>query len=356
MFRSMTMAKKLVLGFGIVLVLLVVVAGVAFFTINGASTGFGDYRNMAIRANAMGEVQANMLMARIQVKDYLTTHSEKDKKEFSDYLTAGEKLLSETAALIKSPERQAKIKSADAAIETYAATFEKVVAHTDEIDRLDREVLAIAGKTLEQQLTQILETANRDADSEAVLKASRSLRNLLLARVYVMKFIDTNAQDAADRVDSEWQSLETNLAELDAALQDVQRRRWLEETLRLKVEYKNAFDRLVQATKERNTLVTDTLDAIGPKFAADIEDVKLSYKAEQDELGPQLQASNARAVVIISALSAIALAVGIFIAWWIIRVVMAQLGKDPAEIAEITRQIAKGDLAISFDQTKMLGV
>ncbi|MBK1721345.1 HAMP domain-containing methyl-accepting chemotaxis protein [Thiocystis violacea] len=356
MFRAMTMAKKLVLGFGIVLALLITVAAVSFVTIDGASTGFGEYRDKAIRSNAMGEVQAKMLMARIQVKDYLQTHSEKDKQAFKDDLAVGEKLLGETGALIRNPERLAKFQTAGESIQTYAKTFDQVVENTEEVDKLDKDVLGTTGKTLEQQLTQILETANRDGDTDAVLKASRSLRNLLLARVYVMKFIDTNAQESADRVGTEWQSLDNNLAEMDASVQDPQRRRLLEETLRLKGEYKAAFDRLVQLTYERNQVVTGTLDVLGAQFAANIEGIKLSYKAEQEELGPALQASNDRAVVAISILSFVALLVGIFIAWWIIRAVMGQLGKDPAVIAEVTRQVAKGDLAIEFDQTNLRGV
>ncbi|MFD2113323.1 HAMP domain-containing methyl-accepting chemotaxis protein [Thiorhodococcus fuscus] len=356
MFRSMTMAKKLMLGFGIVLVLLITVAGMSFVTIDGASTGFSEYRSKAIRSNAMGEAQTHMLMARIQVKGYLQTHSEKDKQAFKDDLAAGEKRLRETQALIQNPERQAKIQAALEAIQTYAKTFDQVVEHTEEVDKLARDALSATGKALEQNLTQILETANRDGDTGAVLKASRSLRNLLLARVYVMKFIDGNTQESADRVGTEWQSLDNNLAEMEASAQDPQRRRRLEETQRLKGEYKAAFDRLIQLTRERNQVVTDTLEVLGVQFAANIEEIKLSYKAEQDALGPALHASNDRGEAVISGLSLIAILGGIFIAWWIIRAVMDQLGKDPAVIADVTRQVAKGDLAITFDQTNLRGV
>ena len=40
MFQSMTMAKKLVLGFATVLVLLVIVSVLSFIAIDGASVGF----------------------------------------------------------------------------------------------------------------------------------------------------------------------------------------------------------------------------------------------------------------------------------------------------------------------------
>ncbi|MBK1718492.1 HAMP domain-containing methyl-accepting chemotaxis protein [Thiocystis violacea] len=356
MFRSMTMAKKLILGFGTVLALLVVVGTLSYFTIESASTGFASYREKAVRANRMGEMQANMLLGRIQVKDFIQTHSEKAEKAFQGYLQATDAILKEVTALVRDPERLAKLNASNTNIDAYAKGFEQVVAYTRESDKLDNEVLAVTGREIEQRLNRILESANQSGDAEAVLKSARGMRNLLLARLYVRRFIGDNDQKNADRVAQEWAELDKQMGEMAATIQDPQRRAWLDEVMRYKAEYKTAFERLVQAIKERNQIVTGTLDILGPKFAADIDEVKLSYKQEQDVLGPQVQASNDRAILVISVLSLIALLLGIGIAWLIIRAVMAQLGKDPGVIAEVTRKVAVGDLAIEFDQTNMRGV
>ncbi|WP_295403032.1 methyl-accepting chemotaxis protein, partial [uncultured Thiocystis sp.] len=356
MFHSMTMAKKLILGFGTVLFLLIVMSALSFIAIEGASTGFASYREKAVRANRMGEMQANMLMGRMQVKDFLKTHSDKNEKEFQKYLDATNVILKETTAIVRDPTRLALLNTSGTNIETYAKAFEDVVARTRESDRLDNEVLAITGREIEQRLTKILESANQDADSEAVLASARGLRSLLLVRLYARRFLSDNAQSDADRVNKEWAELDTQLSEMGVTLQNPQRRAWLDEAVRYKSEYKTAFDRAVQLIEERNRLVTETLDVLGPKFAADIDEIKLSYKQEQDVIGPQVQASNDRAILMISVLSAIALLLGVGIAWLIIRAVMGQLGKDPAIIAEVTRKVAVGDLAIEFDQTNIRGV
>ncbi|MBK5965223.1 chemotaxis protein [Thiocystis minor] len=356
MFHSMTMAKKLILGFGTVLFLLIVMSVLSFIAIDGASTGFASYREKAIRANRLGEMQANMLMGRMQVIKYLKSHSDKDEKEFQKYLDATNVILKEMAAIIRDPERLGLLNTSGTNIETYAKAFEDVVAHTREADRLDVEVLSTTGREIEQRLTKILESANQDADSEAVLASARGLRSLLLARLYVRRFLSDNDQPSVDRVNKEWADLDTQLSEMGATLQNPQRRSWLDEAVRYKSEYKTAFDRAVQLVKDRNRLVTETIDVLGPKFAADIDEVKLSYKQEQDVIGPQVQASNDRAILMISILSAIALLLGVGIAWLIIRAVMGQLGKDPAIIAEVTRKVAVGDLAIEFDQTNLRGV
>ncbi len=356
MLGSMTMAKKLVLGFGAVLASLILVAVLAFVTIEAASTGFASYRDKAIKANRMGEMQASMLMARFMVKDYLISHNDEDRQQFEHYLETTDAILIELAAIVRDPERAAKLKASNAKIDTYGQAFEQVVSYTRETDELNHERLPASANALEERLAKVFESANRDKVDEAVRGSTRALRRLLAARIDVMKFIDDNSQEALDRARQKWAKFDQELRALEAALQDPQRRRWLEEALSFKEEYKASLDRLAQVIQARNELVAGTLDVLGPEFAADIDAVKLSYKGEQDILGPRLQASNDRAVLTISILSIIAILASIGIAWWIIRAVMGQLGRDPGVIADITRRVANGELAIDFEQRSARGV
>ncbi|SDX87448.1 methyl-accepting chemotaxis protein [Allochromatium warmingii] len=356
MFRTMTMAKKLILGFATILLLLVIVGVLSYFTIEGASTGFASYREKAIRANRMGEMQAAMLMGRMEVKDYIKTHAEEDVQQFEQYLATTENILKELQGIVRDPERKAKIDASTNHIQTYGKTFAQVVSLTTASDRLDAEILAVNGPAIEQRLTQILESANQAGDTAAVLKAARGLRSLLLARLYVRRFVGDNAQADSDRVNREWTELDAQMVDMDAGLQDPQRRALLAEVMRLKAEYKTAFDRTVQLIEERNQLIEKTLNVLGPQFAADIDAIKLAYKGEQDTIGPQVQRANDRGIFIISVLSLLALLFGVGIAWLIIRGVMAQLGKDPGVIADVTKQVAAGNLAMDFDQTNLRGV
>ena len=56
--------------------------------------------------------------------------------------------------------------------------------------------------------------------------------------------------------------------------------------------------------------MTETLDRIGPDVAKNVEDVKLSIKEVQDELGPKLVATNHRGIVIIAIVGVIAALAG----------------------------------------------
>ncbi len=45
-----------------------------------------NYRSLARETNIIGRIQANMLMVRMNVKDFQITGSEQDKKQFEEYI------------------------------------------------------------------------------------------------------------------------------------------------------------------------------------------------------------------------------------------------------------------------------
>ena len=73
-----TSGRRLIWGFGALLLLLVMVSGISYLVVRSASSGFTGYREMARDANLAGRLQANMLMVRMNVKDFIITGSYKD--------------------------------------------------------------------------------------------------------------------------------------------------------------------------------------------------------------------------------------------------------------------------------------
>ena len=139
-------------------------------------------------------------------------------------------------------------------------------------------------------------------------------------------------------------------------MQNPQRRQWLAEVIDAKKVYVDIFNALAKVIFDRNDIISGTLDKLGPEIAKAVEDTKLSVKKEQDILGPQVQAANDKAILILIILSAVAILFGMIMAWLIIRGVLAQLGKDPQEIALVAKKLGEGDLTIKFDENNLKGV
>lgn len=139
-------------------------------------------------------------------------------------------------------------------------------------------------------------------------------------------------------------------------LENPRRRKLLATVQNVEKLYLTTFDELVSTLIERNNIIDNTLDRIGPLVAGDLESVKLDIKAVQDEIGPRLHLSNKKAVITIIFISLVAVIIGIGIVVFITRSVLKQLGSDPADIADIANQIANGNLAVKFDEDERKNV
>jgi len=335
---------KIMLGFGFVIALLLTIGVISLLQIGSASEGFTNYRGLARDTNLAGRLQANMLMVRMNVKDFLITGSDKDYQQYSEYITVMNGFLDESQVEIEKPERAKLIDSVDEIVEEYEMAFDKVYRYRAQRDEIVNVHLLSQGVVMENSLSEILISAEDDGDMSAAYYASLTLKHMLLARLYMTKFLDANDENSVKRVHDEFSKMEDNLKILDRELQNPQRRKYLADAQRSKAIYVEKSNNLVQIIIDRNDIIDNTLDVYGPEIAAWVEEVKLSIKSDQDALGPVLQAANDRANILIWVILAVASIAGILIALYTISSVLKQLGGDPSEIRYIAEKIANGDL------------
>ena len=325
MFKNMTVGKKIFLGFSTILILLIVVGSTAYYGLYMASRGFSDYREMARDANLAGLLQANMLMVRMNVKDFLITGSDKGLQAYNDYWQKMQGFQAEAQKKIRDPKRAAEIDEIETFLGNYGSAFAKVVKDRKHSSKDVNEVLNVKGPLMEHTLTDIMDSAHGDNDETASYYSGLAMKHLILARLYMFKFLDTNAQKNVDRVHQEFSEMQDNLDILDKELQNPDRRKMLATVIEAKKTYTETFDDLVVSTFEYNEIIKSTLERIGPEIARNVEDVKLNIQKEQDELGPRLTASNSRSIMIISIIGFAAVVIGGFLALVITRGIVGPL-------------------------------
>lgn len=347
MVKKMSVGKKISLGFAVILVLTVVVAFAAFWGLGVAADGFTDYREMARDTNLAGRLQANMLMVRMNVKDFIITGSDKDLQQYNEYLVKMKDFLAEAQREIKNPKRAAIIDNVEAEIKEYQESFKKVVEFQKERNHLVNDVLDVKGPRMEKMLTAIMTAAESDAKLETAYHAGIVLRDLMLMRLYVVKFLDNNSQLAIDRVKKESKEMVEALKVLRSTLENPEWVELVNQVDSLKSDYNQAFSKLATVIFERNELITGTLDRIGPEIAAYVEEVKLDIKAVQDMLGPKLAASNARTKISIVIISAAALVIGIVLALLITWGITKTLNKIIEGLNESADQVASASGQVS---------
>nr|NJM02040.1 chemotaxis protein [Desulfobacula sp.] len=347
MFKQMKVGTKIILGFSTVLILLVVVGVIAYSSLDRASTGFGRYRETALRTNLVGRIESHMLMMRLYVKDYLATGSESSIKAYEGYRKKADEFLARAKAEIKDPDRLAKINSIEENVNGYGAGLAEVVNFMVKSRNDVNEVLNTKGILMEKSLTEIMVSAHADGDMNASFCSGLAMRDLLLARLYVVKFLETNDQKSVDRVHEELGKMQEQLNLLDKDLKNPKRRDLLAAVITERKVYAVAFDDVVKTLLDRNKVVSGTLDRVGPEITKDIEDVNLSYKSVQDDLGPKLTASNQQSITLILVIGSIAVILGVGLTFVITRGITKPLNLVINGLREGAEQVTSASGQIS---------
>ncbi|MBO6918178.1 MAG: methyl-accepting chemotaxis protein [Rhizobiaceae bacterium] len=342
-FSNLNVGTKVTLGSGIILIFLICVAVVAHFGLYQADKNFKDYRALALQTNQMGRIQANLLEARLNSKDFILKNTDEAAEKVSDRIAATSLYINEGQGLFTRQDAKDIMSGASVAIATYQKSFADVTELVKQRNVLVDQLNAL-GPQAEKNLTQIMDSAFKDQDPAASHAAGSALRSLLLARLYANRFLVDNEAASSERAISELDQFNQLSEKMFNELQNPTRRELAESTVNISGEYRSAFDQVVVIINERNGIITGTLDKIGPRLARQMEDLKLENKAFQDELGPRATAEMNFAVKATDYTSIAIVLFGLALSFFIGRLIASPIVK----ITDSMRQLADGDLDVDI--------
>lgn len=154
--KKLSLKMKLVGGFSMVLVLMLIVAAVGFTSLRHAASGFAEYREMARDTTLSGRLQANMLLVRMNVKNYLISGSDQALAQYHDRWKLMSKFQAQAHKDIHDPKRAALVDEIETYLSDYAKGVEAVIVHMKKRNYLLNEVLNVKGPVMEKQLKQII--------------------------------------------------------------------------------------------------------------------------------------------------------------------------------------------------------
>jgi methyl-accepting chemotaxis protein len=358
MFKTLKLSTKLIFGFTSIVILLLIISLFSNLTINDSGKNFSSYRSLAKEANLSGQIQANMLMVIMNVKDYIITGSDLNLEQYKNYVKKTNTIITQGQREIKNPVRADELKKVTDLMEDYEGQFKKIIKARKERNALINDILVIQGRDMQKTLTEMLVSAEKDNDIKASYHSALSLKHLLLARLYTVKFFESNTKKDLNRTVVEFSKMQNSLDILNTELENPQRSNWLADVGKMKALYIETSLKVATIFFDRNDVIKEHLDIIGPQVGLSVEKIKQLVKAEQDELGTKVQAQNDKGILVIVIISLVAVFVASLLAFIIIRSILKQLGGDPAEVIEAVQKIADGDLMIQLNigdnQTSML--
>lgn len=349
------------LALGLVIALIIAISVTSYTGLNSATSGFNEYRSLARNSNLSSRIQANMLLVRLNVKDFILTKDDAAVEKYHERLAKLKSFLDTAKQQIADVDRLQKVKSIDHQVTRYNSAFEDVVDYMKQRDIVVLDRLDPSGLAMRQAITEIMKSAHKAGDADAAYFAGRLQEALLLGRLYATKFLNTNSAADSERALTELnESVASRAVELDKALQNPARRAMLSRFDKAFELYRDAFNDTSTIIFERNVVIKETLDVIGPLVATDAEHVKLSIQQRQDVIGPIVKASDESTIERVVGLSTISVVIGILSALFLLAVVrktLLAIGGEPVEMETMATRIADGDLTIGFDEnTKSRGV
>ena len=203
MLRNLKIGSQIGLSFGLVLIIMAVVS---LFALNGLRTGsqsFKVYRGLARQSILSGRVQANMLIASKAAKEFLKTRKEAHLQVFDTRFRQARDFAEEQFEAMQNAERRRLCQKLLESLDDYRDVTEKTFELMRMRDSILQQQLNPQGTQMRKDLTDIMISAFEDKDPEAAYVAGRALEGVLLGRLYMMKYLETNATDDLERVRKE---------------------------------------------------------------------------------------------------------------------------------------------------------
>ena len=338
----------MMLGFGSVILLLLIISSASYLGLDTAIKGFTEYRNFASGTNLAGQLQANMLMTRMSVKDFNINGDPKSVETYEQYKKAMEQFLEEAKNAIHQSERASMIAQVDSKIRAYEQGFAKIVQLRAELDALVTNGMNPNGLIMRDNLVSIIKTAFSERDASSAFYASQVQEHVLLGLLSASTFLSSNLEADAKQVEQELQTaINPNIATLKTELDYSEpQSAAVKAFVAARDLYYDTFKKVVININERNTIQQTVLDPIGMEVGQSLEEINRLILADQQALGPQVQTSNEQTVNIVLVVSLVSLVVAFFLAWWITRLIARPLGGEPIVLAGLLQRLAQGDLNI----------
>jgi methyl-accepting chemotaxis protein len=309
---------RLAIGIGVLLVLLVAMAGSAYYSLSGAKQSFAHYRQLARETSTSYNWNGDLLAVRLAVSDFLNDATPEAKRSVEDAVGVLEDEVAKEKSLFRDPEDVTDADTVHEEVGNFREAFEKVAALRAEADALSAQNNKL-GPDLDKLATELVNSFTAGTDAEAIRALAALRRSLLLFRLYNSRFQRSHLQADVDTVHKEAEVFMQGQAELAKLLQDPAQAKMLGDLGKGAQTYLADFDKMQQAIFGADEIVNGTMNKIGPKVSDITQNLGDDAAKRQDDLGPVAAAAIDHGVMLAMTMAGIAILLGIVIGYLVAR-------------------------------------
>ncbi|EPM5582346.1 methyl-accepting chemotaxis protein [Vibrio vulnificus] len=342
---NISISKKLYFSPLILILILLVIVLVSANLLNSLTKDMNRIAfDLAPDTDLAAEMTDSVYGLRLTVKNFIKTGDQQFVSRFQDNASRWTQFMDRAYNEIQNPQRVQILKEIDGLKAQYLTTFTQVVVNNMNMrNELVNGVLNVDGPQIEKRLTSVMESAKTDGDVVAAYHAGRALRSLLLARLYVAKFLVENQQAQVDRFNQEFKAVYSEITSLLATLENAQRRQLTNEAESLFTKYEKAANSVTSLIFARNEGIK-TLDTIGPQVAQRIASLRESIASSMEQAAEQANENAEQSITFLYGIAAIAVVIGLLFSFVITRSLIVKVQRTTNVLQDIAQ--GEGDLTI----------
>lgn len=341
------------IGFGAVMLLLLMTALTGYIGNNIISRSFAQYRVISNADILASEIQSNLLESRLAFKNFVQTGDEKQKTVFNEKFHNMQGYILKLKESIDDTKMNTIAEKINEDASYYKTGFDKIVDYKVRRDNL-YDILNQKGPETENNLTAIVEQMYQTKNVDALYKLGMARKHLILGRLHAARFLENNDFTEAARLNEEFAKFDKWIASAESEIISISGQDALDQIVLGKETYFNRFQEMVTLIEERNNTIK-YMDELGPQIAANAEDIKETLTDLQEEYGPRVNRTIQRLTFIIVMFSFFALALAAFITQRITRLVVKPVETVTGTFKKISEGEANLDVRLKANSSDELG-
>ncbi|ABI40848.1 methyl-accepting chemotaxis protein [Shewanella bicestrii] len=338
--NQLTLTKKLAIVPVFLVAMLITLGVLSYFALTDIDNRMRAVtEDLAPESDLTSSLLQEIYRLRLTVKTYVKTGSSETAAEFSAQDSKTRDILAKAKAHIDNPERTQMLEQIIAHEKEYVDIFNRqVVTNQQQRAKLVTGILDVKGPEIEKIISQIMQSSFTDGDVQGAFFAGKNLRELLLARLYVSKFLLDNQADQAQRFRDEIVNTHTTMDELAAALDNLSYQSQVKQAAGLLSEYEQAANGVFEAINNRNQAIVQ-LDNIGIEMAQITSDLQDNTMKSLSEAGDIAAKEVSQKIIFIN----IILLIAILLSAFITVIVTQSLLRTIREVVALLNEIADGE-------------
>jgi methyl-accepting chemotaxis protein len=327
---SFTIGRKITSGFIFILVLLGVVAAIAYFAMGRSGQSLAEFSRSTGNTNSVTKLETSILGLRMNVNEFLLSGSDEgllqyDQSSKNVDLAVGEVMreMDDRPALAQELGEAVKL------LKEYDNAFRRIVDLFHERQKEVTSTLDPRAAAITDALKGMLVATRQSGDQSASYKTSSALQNFFEGIASVNSFLltrnqvhVTKARDSFAAMQKQLATIEKEIKEaesLDASLADPAKMKLLTGLQENSVAYLGGFEHVVAVTDARSAVVKDSLERLAPLVTDKIAKVRSSLRDLQDSLDSDARSAQRRNQWMVLTFSVAGIALGLIGAFLIVR-------------------------------------